>query len=230
LSGFLKIDPPYKFCWNYGNIVVLLADMSGCERPTERRVRHRRTAGAIALSCLTFAAVACDNSPSTEVAADNAAASPTAEPSTAPVDRFYGWGVAVKCGRGGQSERYNTLGWSDAEKDFTWTIGKRTELLFRTEPTAKALQLRMRLAGNTKPPQLPFQPVEVYVNQQKVADWEVGDSADYTATIPAGTVKEGGELRIELKVPQAASPKSLEVSAEPRVLGVCCWEYEISEI
>ena len=177
------------------------------------------------IACLS----GCNRAPA-PVVTENTTPQPVAKESSTPVDRPYSWGIVIKCGKDQNSDLYRTLGWSEPEEAFTWTVGKRAELLFRTAPTSHPLQLRMRLAGNKKPPELPFQPVEVFANGKKIADWQVGESSDYTADIAEGAMSAGGELRIELKTPNAASPKSLGIAPDPRVLGLCCWEYAITEV
>ena len=74
-----------------------------------------------------------------------------------------------------------------------------------------------------------FNPVEVFGNGEKIADWKVSEKADFTAVIPAAIVKEGGPLTIELKVPRAVSPKALGLSDHERVLGVFCFELAITK-
>ena len=91
------------------------------------------------------------------------------------------------------------------------------------------LTLRMRGAGFTQP-SVPTQPVEVLANGQKIADWQAtSDPVDFTAVIPASIAKQGGELILEFKIPKAISPKALGLSADPRVLGICCFELEITQ-
>ncbi|PZR76872.1 MAG: hypothetical protein DLM73_01570 [Chthoniobacterales bacterium] len=133
----------------------------------------------------------------------------------------------IQFGSGGGSERFRQSGWSDTEKQFTWTIGSSAALKLSVDPSDQPLNLRMRLTA-LKAPQLPFQPVEVFANEQKIADWKVSDTADFTAVIPAPTVKSGGILTIQLKTPNAASPKDLGLSEDPRVLGVLCSELAIT--
>jgi hypothetical protein len=88
--------------------------------------------------------------------------------------------------------------------------------------------LKMKLAGLTKDPELPFQPVEVYVNDQKVADWQVAAApAEFSAAIPQEMTRSGGLLRITLKIPKAVSPKELNKSPDPRVLGISCYDLEL---
>jgi hypothetical protein len=132
------------------------------------------------------------------------------------------YGTEVSFGTSGNSEPFRVSGWSVTEKEFTWTEGTSAILAMRVSPTTDRVVLRMKLAGLTKDPELPFQPVEVYVNDQKVADWRVAKPAGFSAAIPQEMTESGGLLRITLKIPKAASPKALKVSVDPRVLGVQC--------
>ena len=78
-------------------------------------------------------------------------------------------------------------------------------------------------------PELPFQPVEVYANGQKIVEWEVGNTAEFVATIPGEITKNGGALDIEFRTPKAVSPKTLGINADPRVLGICVRSVELAK-
>ena len=87
----------------------------------------------------------------------------------------------------------------------------------------------MTLSGFTNPPELPAQPVEVYANGIKVADWQVGDKAEFTALIPPNATGDGNLLKLELKIPKAISPKALGQSQDSRLLGVACFDLVIEK-
>jgi hypothetical protein len=144
------------------------------------------------------------------------------------IGNAYTFGTIVSFGAGAGSQRFRESGWSDTEKQFTWTIGNSAKLTLSIAPNAGPLNLRVRLTGLTKAPQLAFQPVAVLANGQKIADWEVSNTADFTAVIPAAIAKKGGPLTIELKTPKATSPKTLGMSNDARVLGVLCSELAIT--
>jgi hypothetical protein len=111
----------------------------------------------------------------------------------------------------------------------TWTDGTAAVLAMRVSPTNEPVALKMKLAGLAKAPEVPYQPVEVYVNDQKVADWQlVADPAEFSASIPQEITRRGGPLRITLKIPKATSPKALGMSADPRILGVACFDLELA--
>lgn len=137
------------------------------------------------------------------------------------------YGSKVGFGAGGGSERLRVSGWSKTEDKFSWTEGTTAVLRTKVSATQDSVTLRMRLSGLKKEPELPFQPVEVSVNDQKIADWEVGDINDFVAAIPHDITSKGGELTITLKVPKATSPKALGLTSDPRVLGICCHELEL---
>jgi hypothetical protein len=139
------------------------------------------------------------------------------------------YGKKVSFGQGGGSERFKESGWSKTEEKFTWTEGTVAVLKVKVPASNDSVTLKMSLAGLVKEPALPFQPVEVEVNGQKVADWQVGDVAEFVAAIPHDITKKGGELTITLKTPKATSPKALGLNADPRVLGVCCLDLELSK-
>jgi hypothetical protein len=96
----------------------------------------------------------------------------------------YTFGEVVRLGAGSGSERFKKDGWSDTEKEFTWTTGYSAKLAFLIPPASGAV-------------------------------------------IPAGLVKDGGLLTLELQTPNPASPKSLGIGDDSRVLGVLCSEMAI---
>jgi len=138
------------------------------------------------------------------------------------------YGTKVSFGTGGNSEPLRVSGWSGTEEEFTWTEGTSAVLAMRVSPTTDPVVLKMKLVGLTKDPDLPFQPVEVYINDQKIADWHVAEEpAEFSAAIPQEMTRSGGLLGITLKIPKATSPKALGLSADPRVLGVSCFDLQL---
>lgn len=160
---------------------------------------------------------------------DDEATAPPAQSSPARTDNKYELGSVISFGTGGGSERFRQDGWSTTEGQYTWAIGNSSKLVLSIPASAQPFTLRMRLTGFTNPPTLTEQPVEVFANGQKIADWTVAATADFTTVIPAAIVKDGGALTIEIKTPKAASPKALGMSEDARVLGVLCSEFAITQ-
>lgn len=127
------------------------------------------------------------------------------------------------------SERYRVSGWNKTEGDYAWSEGTSARLALPISPDAGPLTVKMTLRGLVRPPVLPSQPVEVYVNNQRIADWQVADTAPFTAEIPAELTKSAGKmLNLELRIPKAASPQSLGMNNDGRILGVCCYSIELT--
>jgi hypothetical protein len=139
------------------------------------------------------------------------------------------YGTRIGFGQGGNSEPYKVSGWSKTEEKFTWSEGSSAQLRIPVPATEETVSLKMRIAALIKPPEQPFQPVEIWVNDQRIAEWQVGDTAEFIAAIPHDLTKFGNALSIVIKTPKAASPKALGLSADPRVLGICCFDLELSK-
>jgi hypothetical protein len=77
-------------------------------------------------------------------------------------------------------------------------------------------------------PAVPHQTVKVFANGQKIADWEVADTADFSARIPAVVTRKGGILNIGLRVPNTTSSKALGLGDDSRILGVRVYSIELN--
>ncbi|MEA3189278.1 MAG: hypothetical protein QOD99_3108 [Chthoniobacter sp.] len=137
-------------------------------------------------------------------------------------------GQRIEFKAGVNSERYRVSGWSASEPNFTWSEGTSAKLALPISAADGGLTVKVTMASLNHLPQLPFQPVELYANGQKVAEWQVGDMAEFVATIPGEITKAGGTLTLEFRTPKATSPKTLGVNADPRVLGVCVSSLELA--
>ena len=181
-------------------------------------------AGAIA----SFLSAACDAPQYSPVPHKQPTSS--ADAPTAAGDRSYAYGTIIRCGLRGEFERYRGSGWSHAEDGITWTDGPAAKLVVTVPPSEYRLEFRLRAAGMRNPPDLVAQPVEVWLNGSKIAEWSVSEMADHIAEIPSGSLRERGDLAIEFRLPMARSPLALGVSADPRVLGIQCAQFEFREI
>lgn len=142
----------------------------------------------------------------------------------------YAYGTKISFTQAGAATGYQVSGWSNPEAQFTWTEGNTAVLAVRVPATQAEVALKMRVAGFLNPPQLTTQPVEVFVNDQKIADWQVGELAEQTAMIPVDVVKSGGLLTFTFRIPKATSPKTAGVAEDPRVLGICVHEVELRKV
>jgi hypothetical protein len=147
---------------------------------------------------------------------------------SASPDKTYTLGTVISFAASGGAERFKGSGWSKAEPEFTWTEGKGGTFSVDVPAAEGALTLRMKLVGLIHPPEVSYQPVEVYVNGQKVADWQVAAPANFTATI-SKDIAAAKKLEIELRTPKSTTPKALKMNDDTRVLGVACFEMEMTK-
>lgn len=141
----------------------------------------------------------------------------------------YTYGTKISFAQAGNAGPFKTNGWSKPEEQFTWTEGKAAVLTVSVPPTDGQITLRMNVAGMIKEPEFPTHPVEVFVNDQKIANWEVGNTAPFSAPIPQELTKNGGNLTFTFKMPKATSPKELGKSEDPRLLGICVFDLELTQ-
>ena len=129
-----------------------------------------------------------------------------------------------------EAEPYQVSGWSGTETNFTWTEGKAAVLALPVPKNSGALRLTMLVSAYTHPPELPAQPVEVYVNGRKIADWEVANPAVNKADIPEELAAKGPTMTIQFRTPKATAPAEFSAKGDPRVLGICCHEMELTRV
>ena len=193
---------------------------------TDTGIRRSRLSLAFRLFCCTSAAsllFGCGPSGDTSSTANNANPSPNASPTVA-LTNDYSIGNKISFAAAGNSKPFKVSGWSEAETQHCWTSGTASVIAMRISPAAQALTLKVKCGAFLKEPDISFQPVEVYLNDEKIADWKVRDVAEYSAPIPPAISKSGGLLTITLKIPKATSPKLLGTGEDSRLLGLICFE------
>ncbi len=142
----------------------------------------------------------------------------------------YSYGTKISFAKGGNAAAMQVSGWSTSEPQFTWTEGNSAVLALRIPPADGAVALKVRASAFIKDPELPSQPVEVYVNDLKIADWQVSQVSEQTAALPQDLAKAGGLLTFSFRLPKAISPKEAGISADPRVLGLCVYEIALQKV
>jgi len=138
-------------------------------------------------------------------------------------------GQRIEFKTGGNSEPYRVSGWSKTETEFTWTEGTAAKLALPISANPAGLKLKLITGALIHEPDFPSQPVEVYANGQKVSEWQVGNAAEFVATVPGEITKAGGTLTLEFRTPKATSPKALGVNADTRILGICVRSLELTK-
>ena len=140
----------------------------------------------------------------------------------------YAFGETVAFAQQGNSDLFKVRGWGPCEGYFAWTNGYSATLSFSLPEAKKPLELRMHLGAYTNST-IRYQPVEVRVNDETVADWQVAaDDADYVAIV-SPDIANHEQFIVELRMPYATSPLIVGEGDDPRLLGVRCFELCIYE-
>ena len=190
-----------------------------------------RTLRGVRIPCCVIAAAllfGCDRSENANPVANNP--TPTTTSASTPVVRTnkYAFGDKISFAAAGNSAPFKVSGWSGAEPQQSWTNGPEAVLAVRIPSVTEPLTLKIKCGAFLKKPEVPSQPVEVFANGQKIADWDVRDLAEYTAPISPAILAGGDLLTITLKIPKAISPKALGTGEDTRLLGLACFEASLA--
>lgn len=132
----------------------------------------------------------------------------------------YTIGSAVKFAKAGNSTPYLGQGWSGAEDNHRWSVGDVGRVVLNLENTAdQRLTLRL-LAGAFPTKDNGPQPIDVLINGQKIAAWEMSaESKWYYVAIPQ-ELSHSKKLDIQFLIKQPTSPCELHQSEDCRKLGI----------
>ncbi len=150
---------------------------------------------------------------------------------SAQVRRADIFGTIIHFDQTREAQGYQVSGWSPTEKYATWSEGKSAVLAIPLPSDfAGGVRLRLHVNAYTHPPELPTQPVEVYANGHKVAHWDVAPRAQHFADIPKEIISRSKTLTLEFQTPEAVSPAVFDPGGDPRVLGICCHDMELTAL
>lgn len=194
---------------------MLETNQSNARQRVARALVRGAVVALLLLGCLYF--TACGRSTDKVTQTNNA---------NAPVADIFG--KVIHFDGSNEAEPYKVSGWSKTETKFTWTEGKAAVLALPLSANSGAVRLRMFVSAYIHPPEVPSQPVEVYVNGQKVADWQVTNVAvENWIDVPKELAEKANPLTVQLRMPNAVAPGQFSPQADQRVLGLCCYEFEL---
>jgi hypothetical protein len=143
----------------------------------------------------------------------------------------YTMGITVSFAAGGDAPAYMLAGWWPPDKWFAWAVGTEATLVLRlpAEVDKELLVLRAKLIPLYFAPQIQSE-VTVIANGREVARWRLEGSPvrEYTACIPADTVRADGRLLLKFVNPNPVSPAQLGVNADARQLAFGLQTFEVT--
>jgi lysophospholipase L1-like esterase len=139
-----------------------------------------------------------------------AAALDPARYSALPGSRPVGFGSTA-------ADRFLGAGWSRPEDGLRWTEGARAEIVFAPRGLREPV-LELTVRPFVAPPVLSRQRVEVSLNGEPVASWQLDRPQVLSLPLPGAAVGRENVLRLEL--PDAAAPALVTRSTDSRELAV----------
>ncbi|WP_330720846.1 DUF6311 domain-containing protein [Paenibacillus polymyxa] len=128
----------------------------------------------------------------------------------------YQVGRTINFGMDGDSEVFKLQGWSHTEEKFTWTVGKEASLYFPLNKIYSNMNLFIKMGpfiGNN----LKGQHIIIYVNGKIISNSIIRNPGEYKFLIPKEVISDN--LEVTFKMPDATSPKSIDVNEDTRILG-----------
>ncbi len=129
-------------------------------------------------------------------------------------------GQTLRFGLEGDSQPYQSLGWSYAEHGATWTMGSDATLYLQLAPAFTATHLRLSFFAYT-PAQHPSLPFSIELNGARLGAWTSTAAAplsSFDVPVPAALLRP--LTRIDFLTPNSVSPTSLGLSDDLRRLGL----------
>jgi len=141
--------------------------------------------------------------------------------------RIYEWGHELSFAVDGDAVRHKLRGWAVAEDEFTWTEGREAVLRFDLPASpSRERMLRIR-AGAFCSANLPAQRIIVSLADQKLGELQVSKTREYTLQIPAKLLISAARHQLNFSLPDAASPASLGLGDDTRLLGLQLFNLKI---
>lgn len=125
-----------------------------------------------------------------------------------------------------ESNKYAWYGWSVSEERFRWSDGHQAALIFGLEDVTD-VQLQMNFGAFIVPGKLPEQRVEIAINGHPLRTLQLRDETPkvYDFVLSKALLRRTNVLTF--KLPDAASPGSLNVNDDQRELGIAMYWIEL---
>lgn len=133
----------------------------------------------------------------------------------------YELGSVIFFGKNGTSKKFQSKGWSQTEKEHTWTNGQISSLVLHIMEIKDDISLKVVASPYVSKGSLEYQKVNVFVNGQRIDEWIFDKPVvqEKIAKISHKLLKEGIQ-NISFELPNSSSPKLIEGLEDERNLGI----------
>jgi hypothetical protein len=143
--------------------------------------------------------------------------------------KSYEWGEILRFSGKGNVLPYLGSGWAAPEVDLIWTDGYNARLSLGVEPAESNIAMILRCYPFISEGKVPHQELHIFVNFLRVGFHLISGSSEIELVIPE-RVLSGSELDIDFYLPKAASPASLKLGPDIRVLGLAVSEMALISV
>lgn len=126
--------------------------------------------------------------------------------------------AVIDCSANGNLERYAVFGLTTPDDTFSWTNTPRAALQLSSPHVTADVPIAIT-AEPFAPHHLGGQPMILSVNNSQVAEFSLTQAATVRAVISAEIWNRKSIPTLVMYFPKATSPRALDVSADPRILG-----------
>ena len=143
------------------------------------------------------------------------------------INNTYPLSTPIYFTQGGSSGNYTFFGWSTPEQYFTWTDGNFAMLALTLDNPKTDLILKVTGSPFIRGGNISDQQVSVYVNNHYLTDWTFLAHERKVASIPYDFMDNESVMSISFSIPYAISPSALNISEDPRALGIAVEKIQI---
>ena len=134
----------------------------------------------------------------------------------------YQWNSLVKFAAEGNGKLFQGLGWSNADKDFTWTVANQAHLIFRLPTPRSPIILTVKYYPYLVSGRVATQTVRILFNHHLVKEFEtaIPGYQELAALIPPEYFTGSDESIITFEIPTAVAPAGIGAGPDLRPLGI----------
>jgi hypothetical protein len=133
----------------------------------------------------------------------------------------YEVGNEILFGMTGNADSFMGVGWSACQDDYCWSVGNLADINLPIEKVTTDLMLQVRFKPFLDKIKAPQQRIGVAVNGTLLTEWLVSrfDFQSASVRVPKELAR-GDTLQISFHLPDAVSPKALDLGWDGRLLGI----------
>jgi hypothetical protein len=137
----------------------------------------------------------------------------------------------IRFGMTGNADSYMGIGWSVCQSTYCWSNGNFANLEIPVTRSTTDLMLHVRFRPYLNEAKAPRQRVGVSVNGTPLTEWIVSKDKFQTKSVRIPADLTGRDsLQVEFHLPNAVSPRSLDLGGDKRLLGIAIQKLRVESV